>query len=237
MNYNSILLRIHNYNDFVKATGGSSPYTWTKTSGTLPYGLSMYRSGNFLYLRGTPTIEGTYSFTLKVKDKYGYTDTKSFSLTIGSGYYDYATSDTGSASPSQDTTSDTGQADSVGETPQIPSSPTDQTGLAGTGNTSANLSADLEIVSDDILESYDDRDSDLVKVRENTPVSFTVSNWGANVSDITVYVDDKPVNITVSDEGIFTLPAEMVTGDFKVSAKAQSEAGEIETNELYIITE
>ena len=223
------------YNDYVKVTGGSSPYTWTKTSGTLPYGLSMYSSGNYLYLRGTPTIEGTYSFTLKVKDKYGYTDTKSFSLTIGSGYY--STSDTGSASPSQDTTSDTGQADSVGETPQIPSSPTDQTGLEGTGNTAVNLSADLEVVSDDILESYDDRDSDLVKVRENMPVSFTVSNWGANVSDITVYVDDKPVNITVSDDGKFTLPAEMVTGDFKVSAKAQSESGELESNELYIITE
>ena len=76
-----------------------------------------------------------------------------------------------------------------------------------------------------------------MKVRENTPLRFTVSNWGANVSGVTVYVDDKPVNITVSGEGLFMLPAEMVGGDFKVGAKAQSEAGEIETNELYIIAE
>ena len=67
---------------------------------------------------------------------------------------------------------------------------------------------------------------------------FIVSNWGAKVSGVTVCVDDKPADsITVSDEGMFTLPAEFVYGDFKVSAKAQSEAGELESEELYVIAE
>ncbi len=70
------------YSDFVTAVGGSSPYTWTKASGTIPPGLSMRRTGNYLYLRGTPTRAGTYNFTLRVRDYYGSTATKSFSITV-----------------------------------------------------------------------------------------------------------------------------------------------------------
>ncbi|MBR4196130.1 MAG: putative Ig domain-containing protein [Synergistaceae bacterium] len=223
------------YTSSVTVSGGTAPYTW-KNSGTIPTGLKIKYSGNKATLSGTPTKAGTFTFKLTATDKNKAVVSKSFTVKITEAKSS-GKSSSGNGATSLYAESLTGQADSVGETPQIPSSPTDQTGLAGTGDTAVNLSADLEIVSDDILESYEGRDSDLVKVRENTPLRFTVSNWGANVSTITVYVNDNPVDSTVSGGGLFTLPAEIVSGDFKVSAKAQSEAGEIETNELYIIAE
>ena len=223
------------YSGAVTVSGGTANYTW-KNSGTIPTGLKLTYSGNKATLSGTPTKAGTFTFKLTATDKNKAAVTKSFTVKITEAKSS-AQSSSGNGATSLYAETLTGQAESVGATPQITSSPATQSAPAGTGNTSANLPADLEVVSDDILEAFDGRDSDLVKVRENTPVRFTVSNWGANVSAITVYVDDKPVNITVSDEGLFTLPAEMVTGDFKVGAKAQSESGELESNELYIIAE
>ncbi|MBQ6970856.1 MAG: putative Ig domain-containing protein, partial [Synergistaceae bacterium] len=70
------------YSDYVMASGGKSSYTWTKNSGTFPPGLSMSPSGSYLYLKGTPTSAGTYTFSLKVKDANGKTATKSFTITI-----------------------------------------------------------------------------------------------------------------------------------------------------------
>lgn len=70
------------YSDYVTVSGGKSPYTWTKQSGTLPDGLSMSPSGSSLYLKGTPTKAGTYNFSLKVKDANGKTATKSFTVTM-----------------------------------------------------------------------------------------------------------------------------------------------------------
>ena len=52
-----------------------------------------------------------------------------------------------------------------------------------------------------------------------------------------VYVDDKAVEGLAVEDSKFTLPAEMVHDDFKVSVKAQSEGVEHESEELYIISE
>ncbi len=87
----------------------------------------------------------------------------------------------------------------------------------------------LRVESEDIVESYDGKDSDMVKVKANRPLHFIV-----NVTDVVVYVDDQAVeNVTVSGEGKFTLPAELIHDDFKVSAKS----GEQESEEVYIIAE
>jgi len=61
------------------ATGGTTPYTWTKTSGTLPAGLTMYPSG---VIRGAPTTAGTFNFTVKVTAANGSTATKALSIKI-----------------------------------------------------------------------------------------------------------------------------------------------------------
>ena len=106
-------------------------------------------------------------------------------------------------------------------------------------DTDVNLYAELKVMSEDIVESYDGKDSDLVKVKADTPLRFTVGDWGTEVDDVAVYVDGKALDsVQVSDEGKFTLPAEVVTGDFKIGVKAKSTAGKnLESEELYIITE
>ena len=63
-------------------TGGTSPYTWSVSSGSLPPGISLSPDGN---LSGTPTATGTYSFTAKVTDANGQTATQATSITIAAG--------------------------------------------------------------------------------------------------------------------------------------------------------
>ena len=82
------------------------------------------------------------------------------------------------------------------------------------------------------------KDSDLFKVKADMPLTFIISGVNTKFSAMTVYVDDKPADdAAISDEGTFTLPAEMVRDDFKVCVKAQTSAGEIESEELYINAE
>src|SRR5690348_3370721 len=45
------------YNQTLTATGGTSPYWWTITSGQLPRGVTLNAAGN---LTGSPTATGTY---------------------------------------------------------------------------------------------------------------------------------------------------------------------------------
>ena len=52
----------HSYTATFTATGGTSPYTFSKTSGTLPTGLTLSSSGT---LSGTPTATGTFTFTIQ----------------------------------------------------------------------------------------------------------------------------------------------------------------------------
>lgn len=54
------------------ATGGTTPYTWAITTGTLPTGLLLSGSG---VISGTPTNVGNYSFTYTVMDAIGASST------------------------------------------------------------------------------------------------------------------------------------------------------------------
>lgn len=71
------------YSQSLNATGGVLPYTWSMVTGTgaLPNGLSLTSAG---ILSGTPTVAGTFSFTVRVTDSSGppQTATKSLTLTI-----------------------------------------------------------------------------------------------------------------------------------------------------------
>src|SRR5690348_16213635 len=53
------------YNQTLAASGGTSPYSWSVSSGTLPTGLSLSSSGA---ISGTPTVAGAFPFTVAVKD-------------------------------------------------------------------------------------------------------------------------------------------------------------------------
>ena len=64
----------------VFADGGKTPYSWTRTAGALPPGLSLQASPG--RITGTPTTAGTFSFTLRVADSGGQSATGTFSIAI-----------------------------------------------------------------------------------------------------------------------------------------------------------
>ena len=66
------------YSANLEATGGTSPYTWSITAGSLPTGLTL--SGNTI--AGTPTTAGTTNFTVQATDTAGRTSTKDLSITV-----------------------------------------------------------------------------------------------------------------------------------------------------------
>lgn len=69
------------YSQSLTASGGTAPYTWTVTSGSLPAGLSLAPGGS---LGGTATATGTSSFTVKAVDAAGCTVSRSYTLTARS---------------------------------------------------------------------------------------------------------------------------------------------------------
>ena len=69
------------YSQSMSASGGTSPYTWSLTAGTLPAGLVLSSAG---VVSGTPSAAGTSTFTLQVKDASSVTATHSYTMTVAS---------------------------------------------------------------------------------------------------------------------------------------------------------
>lgn len=67
------------YSETITTAGGSNPYTYALTSGSLPTGLSLSTGG---VITGTPTAIGTYTFTVTVTDSNGNTGAQAFSIII-----------------------------------------------------------------------------------------------------------------------------------------------------------
>ena len=67
------------YSANVAATGGTMPYTFTVTSGALPNGLALSTAGA---LSGTPTVLGTFNFTVQVSDNASNTDSQALSIEV-----------------------------------------------------------------------------------------------------------------------------------------------------------
>jgi hypothetical protein len=73
------------YHQHLSAAYGTGSYTWSVTSGAIPAGLALDSvTGE---ISGTPTVEGTFEFTLKVTDTGNPVQTTSadFSITISPG--------------------------------------------------------------------------------------------------------------------------------------------------------
>ncbi|MBQ7193867.1 MAG: PKD domain-containing protein, partial [Synergistaceae bacterium] len=226
------------YTGTLKVSGGTAEYTWVKASGTLPNGLKLTSSNTKATISGTPTKAGTFTFKIKVTDANGAATSKSFTVKIAEA--SASSKDSSSKTNSQsEKTSEKNQSEQAKSPDETQSSlPENSPETLEGEDTDVSIYAELKVVSEDIVESYDDKDSDMVKVKAGTPLRFTVGDWGTEVVDVVVYVDDKPVNsVEVSDEGKFTLPAEIVHDDFKVGLKAQSTTGKRESEELYIIAE
>ena len=201
------------YEASIKVSGGSSPYKWTKDSGTLPKGLKLTTTstGTTLKLKGTPSAAQTYKFKLTLTDAKGASVSKTFTVIIN---------------------------DEI----EISSVRTNSTKDFSTEDVVSNYepaTTELKILDEDVLWQGEGRDEDLFEVKANEPVRFVIGEWKYSngvkaeifAEDVEIYVDDKLVEgVTVSDEGEFTIPAEFVVDDFKVQARAK----ELETFELFI---
>jgi hypothetical protein len=68
------------FSETLVASGGTKPYTYSIVSGSLPPGLTLNTSTGVV--SGTPTTAGSYTFTAKVVDANGYTDTATCTLSV-----------------------------------------------------------------------------------------------------------------------------------------------------------
>ncbi|MEI6603681.1 MAG: putative Ig domain-containing protein [Verrucomicrobiota bacterium] len=66
------------YTQTLSATGGTTPYTWTVTSGNLPLGLILDNG----VITGTPNTAGSTTFSVQVKGSNGASSANDLSLTI-----------------------------------------------------------------------------------------------------------------------------------------------------------
>ncbi len=67
------------YSQTLAATGGAGPYTWSVTTGALPTGVTLSTGG---VLSGTPTVTGTFNFTVLATDSFSATGSQALSLLI-----------------------------------------------------------------------------------------------------------------------------------------------------------
>jgi hypothetical protein len=71
------------YSATLKASGGTTPYSWKIASGSLPAGLSLSASSGAI--SGKPSSSGTSTFTAEVTDASSSTAKKSFSVAVAEG--------------------------------------------------------------------------------------------------------------------------------------------------------
>jgi hypothetical protein len=70
------------YSAAFNAIGGTAPYHWSISAGSIPSGLTLSSNGDF---GGIPTATGTFSFVVAVTDAVDKTASASFSLNVAAG--------------------------------------------------------------------------------------------------------------------------------------------------------
>lgn len=68
------------YTQSLTGSGGSAPYTWSVSSGSLPAGVTL--DANTGVLSGTPTAGGTYTFVVTLTDNAARTASKTLTITV-----------------------------------------------------------------------------------------------------------------------------------------------------------
>lgn len=68
------------YSQTLSASGGTAPYSFAITAGTLPAGLSLNTSTGAL--TGTPTAAGTFNFTVTATDTNSFTGSRAYTLVV-----------------------------------------------------------------------------------------------------------------------------------------------------------
>jgi hypothetical protein len=70
------------YSTTISATGGTTPYSWSVLSGSLPNGLTLATVGDNGVISGTPSASGTFNFTIQVTDGVLQTASQAFSIVV-----------------------------------------------------------------------------------------------------------------------------------------------------------
>lgn len=68
------------YSVAIEAIGGTEPYSFARSAGSLPTGLTLNASTGVL--SGTPSVAGTYNFTVRVTDDLSLTASQGYSVVI-----------------------------------------------------------------------------------------------------------------------------------------------------------
>ena len=211
-----------------KASNGASPYAWSVSSGNFPKGLKLNSSTG--KITGTPSKTGSYTFTLKAKDKNGAAGTKNFTVKVTAPTTKSAIPE--SKSSNEDDSGISAQAHNTVSALPVIHAPI----IESVGSTVLTLTPSLRVISEDALEVGEGRDSDLFTVKAGHPLTFILGAFDVEASDWAVYVDDERIEgVIIFDEGIFTLPPEFVSGDFKVQVKSLD--GNHESEQAFIISE
>jgi hypothetical protein len=160
------------YSQQVEATGGTTPYTWSKVSGDLPAGLTLNSSG---LISGTPTSIGTSSFTVRVTDSGSptpATDDQPLSITINpAGTLTISTSSLPAGT--QNTSYPTQTLQATGGTQPYSWS-----------KASGNLPTGLSLSSTGIISG--------------TPTASGTFSFTVQVTDATLATATKPLSITIN---------------------------------------
>ncbi|WP_236585435.1 putative Ig domain-containing protein [Dyella sp. EPa41] len=68
------------YSQTLSASGGQGGYTYSLAAGALPPGIALSSGG---VVSGTPTTVGSYNFTVKATDGFGFTGSQAYTFTVG----------------------------------------------------------------------------------------------------------------------------------------------------------
>ena len=202
---------------------GTGTIKWSKI-GTLPSGLSLNKSKGII--SGTPKKAGTYEFSIRAKNKSG-SNIVVYTLTILEAEPEEKTDDEEEAEEETGSTNDT--ESSLPEKLIFEDEAQDENTGSGTAIT------DLFVLSDD------EKLNGAIVKKAGSPADFVIDNWvdeyGRNVkvSDVKIVVNDEFVEgVVISDDGSFTLPEEIVSGELSVYALANANGHELKTSEIYI---
>src|SRR3546814_4005507 len=83
------------YSQALSASGGTAPYTFAVTAGSLPAGLNLAADGS---LTGTPAAGGSFAFTATANDDNGLDGARNYTLTVGPAHIALAPTKLGRAS-------------------------------------------------------------------------------------------------------------------------------------------
>ena len=72
------------YAQTLTVNGGTLPFTFSLVDGSLPPGIMLSSDG---VISGTPTLPGSYTFTVQVLDYWNFSDNQEYTLQINYGFF------------------------------------------------------------------------------------------------------------------------------------------------------